>query len=153
LESDVSGAQNKAKMYIVFKATHSNKNLSVQLSQLESQLVYVIIRFNLGQSTIIPSEKDQFKEFIAKEVLKLIAFAGIVFVKEESEKLLLEAYSAIYEEGNQFPALVSLYENGRLCYFRGATFSSRLSILEAKVESMLSIKEKNSPRSFEHMRK
>jgi hypothetical protein len=155
LNKDVWEAQKNvrdvATMYMVFKATHSNKNLPFKLRQLEVQLAYVISRFHLRTHTKIPSENVAFKEFIAQEVLKLIAFAGVILVKGESKKLLNQAHGVMNDKGTPCPALAALYKNGRLCYFNGATYPSRLSLLEAKFESLGSIKEQKSPRHFENM--
>jgi hypothetical protein len=155
LDQDVREAQNNlravATMYVVFEATHSNKNLPSKFKQLEAQLAYVIIRFHLQNSTKIPSETVEFKAFIAQEVLKLIAFAGVVFVEGDSSKLFEQTHGAIYGKGTPCPALASLYKNGRLCYFNGATFPGRLSLVEAKVESLCFKKGENSPRHFKNM--
>jgi uncharacterized protein YoxC len=124
-----------ATMYMVFEVTHSNKNLPAKLRQLEVQLAYVIVRFHLRINSKIPSDKNEFKQFVALEALKLIAFAGVVLIDGGSKKLSHQAHRIIYEKENPCPALRSLYKTGRLCYFNGATYPSRLSLVESKVEA------------------
>jgi hypothetical protein len=154
LNEQVRDAQNNlsavATKYMIFEVTHSNRNLTVKLKQLEAQLAYVIIRYFLRRSKEIPSDNLEFKEFIAREVLNLIAFAGVVLIKGGAQKLLSQAHKVIFAEKNPYPALASLYRNGRLCYFYGDTFATRMSSVEEKLES-LATKEENSTRLFENM--
>ena len=56
---------------------------------------------------------------------------SLMFLTDESRFYINSATAKLLSSENQFPAVVSLYESGRFCYFRGATFSSLLSILEA----------------------
>ena len=65
--------------------------------------------------TFEPPQKSHLRMsdfFIAQELLKLIAFAGVVLDEGDSQKLLNQAHGAINDKRNPYPALASLYKNG-----------------------------------------
>ncbi|KAI8853907.1 hypothetical protein BC829DRAFT_260159 [Chytridium lagenaria] len=125
-----------ANLYVVVEASYSTTNVVRKLKQLELQLAYLVIKYHLLRNpsggTTVPRKHEAFQIFIANEVLKLIAFAGISLALPATPTLLRTVQVFLNDGQNDLPAVQSLLKNGRLLYFPGITYPARLNALEEK---------------------
>ncbi|KAI8826085.1 uncharacterized protein EV422DRAFT_515254 [Fimicolochytrium jonesii] len=133
--------QASSAYYVVFEATTLKKWIPDKVEQLEIQLASVIFRYH---SLKIPKCKGKaMGNWLAQEVLKLVAFAGWALTEAYSPELEREVVRRINAaSGYNFPCLWGLLKAGRLLYVRAPHVSERVSSLRDRVEALSSQLEK-----------
>jgi hypothetical protein len=122
-----SGLPKEFNYYCVFEIT-TGADISYKLNQLETQLQYIIARdfyrskvtfpsSTVTRKTNIKNRKIAYRDFVASEIIKVIAFSGVILSKEYSDDIEKRIINLINSSnGYDRPCLWKLLAERRFIY-------------------------------------
>ncbi|KAJ3082599.1 hypothetical protein HK102_001577 [Quaeritorhiza haematococci] len=110
LSINEANMRQQAAYYVIFEATSRQTWVPDKLDQLERQLAFLLFRYHGAASK--KGDKYAVGDWLAQEVLRLIAFAGFGVTEAWTMKLENRLHNKIFRaHGYDYPCLWSLWNN------------------------------------------